>query len=564
MLLNTLEQPIIEHFKDSNIKVMALGGLNEVGKNMYLIECSDEIIIIDSGMLFPDNNYGIDYIVPDFTYLKENEEKIVGLFITHGHEDHIGGIPQLLKQVKIPKIYSGRLANYLIKDKLQEHNIKPDLLEEYNDDSFYTFKNFEISFFRTNHSIPDSFGIAIKTRLGYILHTGDFKIDLTPIANHTDFDKISEYAKSGVLCLLSDSTNANVPRFTQSERKTGESIKSIFSTIHGRIIISTFASNVYRVKQIVEASIKENRKVVVFGRSMEKCLDVARRLNYITPPEGTFVSVKDFQYIDPNHLTIISTGSQGEPIAALSKMADGTHKYVKITKNDTIIFSSSAIPGNQESINRTINKLYHSGATVIVNSPLTETHTSGHAGETELELMIALTKPKYFVPIHGEYSMLKRHRDLAISVGIKEENCFILKNGDVLTFHHDSVFQNYRVKSGNTYIDSNNVEVSGSIIKERRLLSSDGIVTLTIVVNNKKEIIKNIQFDSRGFIFMKESFELISKIKKKTREIYQGFIERNPNGSNQLAENILIFEIGQFIQAQTNRKPIIVPTVLEV
>ena len=560
MLLNTLEQPIIEHFKDSNIKVMALGGLNEVGKNMYLIECSDEIIIIDSGMLFPDNNYGIDYIVPDFTYLKENEEKIVGLFITHGHEDHIGGIPQLLKQVKIPKIYSGRLANYLIKDKLQEHNIKPDLLEEYNDDSFYTFKNFEISFFRTNHSIPDSFGIAIKTRLGYILHTGDF----TPIANHTDFDKISEYAKSGVLCLLSDSTNANVPRFTQSERKTGESIKSIFSTIHGRIIISTFASNVYRVKQIVEASIKENRKVVVFGRSMEKCLDVARRLNYITPPEGTFVSVKDFQYIDPNHLTIISTGSQGEPIAALSKMADGTHKYVKITKNDTIIFSSSAIPGNQESINRTINKLYHSGATVIVNSPLTETHTSGHAGETELELMIALTKPKYFVPIHGEYSMLKRHRDLAISVGIKEENCFILKNGDVLTFHHDSVFQNYRVKSGNTYIDSNNVEVSGSIIKERRLLSSDGIVTLTIVVNNKKEIIKNIQFDSRGFIFMKESFELISKIKKKTREIYQGFIERNPNGSNQLAENILIFEIGQFIQAQTNRKPIIVPTVLEV
>lgn len=564
MLLNTLEQPIIEHFKDSNIKVMALGGLNEVGKNMYLIECSDEIIIIDSGMLFPDNNYGIDYIVPDFTYLKENEEKIVGLFITHGHEDHIGGIPQLLKQVKIPKIYSGRLANYLIKDKLQEHNIKPDLLEEYNDDSIYTFKNFEISFFRTNHSIPDSFGIAIKTRLGYILHTGDFKIDLTPIANHTDFDKISEYAKSGVLCLLSDSTNANVPRFTQSERKTGESIKSIFSTIHGRIIISTFASNVYRVKQIVEASIKENRKVVVFGRSMEKCLDVARRLNYITPPEGTFVSVKDFQYIDPNHLTIISTGSQGEPIAALSKMADGTHKYVKITKNDTIIFSSSAIPGNQESINRTINKLYHSGATVIVNSPLTETHTSGHAGETELELMIALTKPKYFVPIHGEYSMLKRHRDLAISVGIKEENCFILKNGDVLTFHHDSVFQNYRVKSGNTYIDSNNVEVSGSIIKERRLLSSDGIVTLTIVVNNKKEIIKNIQFDSRGFIFMKESFELISKIKKKTREIYQGFIERNPNGSNQLAENILIFEIGQFIQAQTNRKPIIVPTVLEV
>ena len=560
----TIEQPIIDHFKDSNIKIMALGGLGEVGKNMYLIECSDEIVIVDCGMLFPDNNYGIEYIVPDFTYLKENEDKIIGLFITHGHEDHIGGIPELIKNVKINNIYASRLAFYLIKEKLSDLTNKSTNLIEYEDSSIYTFKNFEISFFRTNHSIPDSFGIAIKTRLGYIIHTGDFKIDLTPIANHTDFEKLASYAKSGVLCLLSDSTNANVPRFTQSERRAGDSIKSIFSTITGRIIISTFASNVYRVKQIVEASVETGRKVVVFGRSMEKCLDIAQRLNYITPPKGTLISIKDMEFVNPNKLTIISTGSQGEPLAALSRMADGTHKYVKITENDTIIFSSSAIPGNQDSINKTINKLYRSKATVIVNSPLTETHTSGHGGETELELMIALTKPRYFVPIHGEYAMLKRHKELAILAGVAEENCFILQNGDVLTFHHDMVFQNYRVKSGNSYIDSNNVEVSGSIIKERRLMSEDGVVTLTFLVNNKKELVSTINFSSRGFIFMKESFELISKIKKKTKDIYVDYITRNPDGSLQLAENILIYEVGQFIQSQTNRKPIIVPTILEV
>lgn len=562
-MYKTTEQPILESFNDSNIKVMALGGLEEVGKNMYLVECSDEIIIIDSGMLFPDRNYGIEYIIPDYTYLKTNEHKIVGLFITHGHEDHIGGIPSLLKQVTIKSVYAGPLALNLIKDKLAETNGVNTNLIEYNDDSIYKFKNFEISFFRTNHSVPDSFGIAIKTRLGYILHTGDFKIDFTPVGTPTDFHKITDYSKEGVLCLLSDSTNANVPRFTESEKKVGESIKSIFSTISGRIIISTFASNVYRVKQIVDASVELGRKVVVFGRSMEKCLNVAQRLNYITAKDGTFVSIKDMPFIDPNHLTIISTGSQGEPLAALSKMAEGTHKYVKITPNDTIIFSSSAIPGNQESINRTINKLFHSGANVIVNNEFFDTHASGHGGETELQLMLSLVKPKYFVPIHGEYAMLKRHKDLAVSVGIPEENCFILSNGDVLTFHHDMVFQYYRVKSGNIYVDSNNTEVSGAIIKERRIMSEDGIVTLTIVINKNKEIIMPVQFDSRGFIFMKESFELISKIKKKTKEIYNDYISRNPNGSISLAENILIYEVGQFIQSQTNRKPIIVPTILE-
>lgn len=563
MYTNT-ELPIIDHFKDSNIKIMALGGLGEVGKNMYLFEISDEIVIIDCGMIFPDSNYGVDYIIPDFTYLKENEEKIVGLFITHGHEDHIGGIPFLLKQVSIKQIYASKLSYCLIKEKLNEASLDASILTEYGDSSVYQFKNFEVSFFRTNHSIPDSFGIALKTRLGYILHTGDFKIDLTPISNHTDFSKLLEYSKSGVLCLLSDSTNANVPRFTQSERNMGDNLRSIFSTITGRIIISTFASNVYRVKQIVEASVEHKRKVIVFGRSMEKCLEIAQRLNYITPPAGTIITVKELPFIDPKHLTIISTGSQGEPLAALSRMADGSHKYITIDANDTIIFSSSAIPGNQTSINKTINKLYRSKATVIVNSPLVETHTSGHGGETELELMLALTKPKYFVPIHGEYGMLKRHKELAMAVGIDKDNIFILKNGDVLTIHHDTIFQNYRVKSGNTYIDSKGFEISGAIIKERRILSGDGVVSLLLTVNKNHELIKPIQFDSRGFVFMKESFELISKIKKKAKDIYLDFASRNPTAPSSLAENILIYEIGQFIQQQTARKPVILPTILEV
>ena len=564
MLQSNKNLPVIDHFKDSNIKIMALGGLGEVGKNMYLVEISDEIVIIDCGMIFPDSNYGVDYIIPDFTYLKENEEKIVGLFITHGHEDHIGGIPFLLKQVSIKHIYASRLSLCLIKEKLNEASLDTSPLVEYNDESIYIFKNFEVSFFRTNHSIPDSFGIALKTRLGYILHTGDFKIDLTPISNHTDFTKLLEYSKSGVLCLLSDSTNANVPRFTQSEKNMGENLKSIFSTISGRIIISTFASNLYRVKQIVEASVEQKRKVIVFGRSMEKCLQIAQRLNYITPPAGTIISIKELPFIDPNHLTIISTGSQGEPLAALSRMADGTHKYITINENDTIIFSSSVIPGNQTSINKTINKLYRSKANVIVNSPLVETHTSGHGGETELELMIALTKPKYFVPIHGEYAMLKRHKELAEAVGIDKDNSFILQNGDVLTIHHDKIFQNYRVKSGNVYIDSKGSEISGAIIKERRILSGDGIVSLLLTVNKRNELVKPIQFDSRGFVFMKESFELISKIKKKTKDIYVDFVKRNPKATNSLAENILIYEIGQFIQEQTARKPVILPTILEV
>ena len=419
--------------KENNIRVFALGGLGEVGKNMYVIEANDELLIIDSGILFPDESYGVDYIIPDYTYLKENEHKIIGLFITHGHEDHIGGLPYLLSEVKIPKVYACGLAVGLIKNKLATFANIHINLEEYNKNSIYTFNNFEVSFFRTNHSIPDSYGIAIKTIYGYILHTGDFKFDFTPIAEHTAYSKITQYSDRGVILLLSDSTNAGVSNFTPSETKVSQNIHSIISNIKGRVLISTFASNVYRVQQIVEASVKNGRKVIVFGKSMEKTINVGQQLKYIKAPQGTFINVNEFPHLPPEKITILSTGSQGEPLAALSRIAEGTHKHIKIVPGDTIIFSSSAIPGNQASINRTINKLYKAGANVIVNSPLTDTHTSGHASDAELQLMLCLTRPKYFMPIHGEFAMQKRHVDLAVQTGVKRENCFILNNGDVLT-----------------------------------------------------------------------------------------------------------------------------------
>jgi len=549
--------PVIEEFNDDNIKVFALGGLGEVGKNMYVLECENEIIIIDSGIMFADSNYGVDYIIPDYTYLIKNNHKIKALFITHGHEDHIGGIPHLLNKVNIPVLYASGLAIDLINSKISEYaKLKVDI-QPFDSSSVFKFKHFTISFFRTNHSIPDSYGIAIETRLGYIIHTGDFKFDFTPLANHTEYNKITEYATKGVLCLLSDSTNAMVEKFSVSEMKIGDSIKSIFSNIKGRILISTFASNVYRVGQIVEASVECGRRVIVYGRSMEKTVKVALKNGYIKAPEYTFISSNDLKNYKDDQLTIITTGSQGEPLAALSRIANGTHKQVHLKKGDTIIFSSSAIPGNQEGINRTINKLYKAGANVIVNSPLTDTHTSGHAGEIELQMMLSLAKPQYFVPIHGEYSMQKKHIDLAIATGVKPENCFLLSNGKVLTFADNKVFSLYSVKSGNIYVDDDNIEIEGSIIKERKLLSEEGIVAVIYSVNKNGELITSPNIITRGFIYVKNTDAIMKGIKAKSEQLYNSILRNKAVTSRTQMSNIISYEVSNFIQLKTDRKPII-------
>lgn len=553
--------PIIDSFNDDNIKFFALGGLGEVGKNMYVFECKDEIIIIDSGIMFPDSGYGVDYIIPDYTYLKTNEHKIKALFITHGHEDHIGAIPHLVKSVNIPVIYCNGLALHLIKIKFSEFNSSYSNLIEFNSDSVINFNNFTVSFIRTNHSIPDSFAIAIKTKLGYLIHTGDFKFDFTPLANHTEYHKLSKCAAEGVLCLFSDSTNALVNKFSVSERKISDSIKSIFSNIKGRIIISTFASNVYRVQQIIEASVANNRKVIVYGRSMEKIIKIALKNGYITAPENSFVSGADVKHLSDEHITIISTGSQGEPLAALSRIANGTHKHIQVRNGDTIIFSSSAIPGNQESINRTINKLYKSGANVIVNSPLTDTHTSGHASETELQMMLSLTKPKYFVPIHGEYSMQKRHIELAIATGVNKDNCFILENGKVLTFNKNKVFSLYSVPCDNVYIDENNFNIDSTLIKERRVLADDGLVSIIYSVNRFNELIQPPNIITRGFIYMKNTESIMKSIKIKSEEVFNSFSKKRNLTPKDISNrnNYIINEMSSFILQKTERKPLIIP-----
>lgn len=554
--------PVVESFNDNNIKVFALGGLGEVGKNMYCVECGDELLIIDSGIMFPDSSYGVDYIIPDYTYLINNAHKIKALFITHGHEDHIGGIPHLLSQVKIPVIYSSGIATFLIKSKMSEYAKQDYKIEEYNSNTILKYKHFTVSFFNTNHSIPDSYGISIKTKLGFILHTGDFKFDFTPLGAQTDFQKITSYASKGVLCLLADSTNALVNKFSLSEKKIGESIRNIFSNITGRILISTFASNVYRIQQIIEASIECGRKIIVYGRSMEKIIKVGLKTGYIKAKDGYIITSKDLPTVTDDKLTILTTGSQGEPLAALSRIAQGVHRQIKIKEGDTIIFSSSAIPGNQASINQTINRLYRSGANVIVNSPLADTHTTGHASETELLMMLSLCKPKYFVPIHGEYSMQSRHIDLAISTGVDPNNCFLLENGDVLTFSENKTFNNCKVPTSNVYIDENYVDIDGGLIKERRILSDDGLLSVIYSVDKNNKLLKT-NLVSRGFIYMKNSDALMKSFKTKSEALY-GYYHNNKNSMQAVSFNTyVITELGNFVKEKTERKPIIIPIIMQ-
>lgn len=564
MVKSKNQVPIIERFNDNNVKIFALGGLGEVGKNMYIVECGNEIVIIDCGIMFPDTGYGVDYVIQDYTYLIQNEDKIKGLFITHGHEDHIGAIPHFINQVKVPAIYANGIAIDLILDKLNAQDKEKVNIIAFDKDTIIQYDNFIVSFFQTNHSIPDSYGIAIKTRLGYIIHTGDFKFDFTPVGNSTEYDKLASYGKEGVLCLLSDSTNALVPNFSASERKVSSSIQSIFSSIKGRIIIATFASNVYRVKQIIEASIINKRKVIFYGRSMEKTIKIAIKKGYIEAPDSTFINSNELQYISDEHLTIITTGSQGEPLAALSRIADRTHNQIKIHDGDTIIFSSSAIPGNQESINRTINKVYKQGANVIINSPLTDTHTSGHASETELLIMLSLTKPKYFVPIHGEYSMQKRHIELATLTGVPYENCFLLNNGNVLCFNEKKVFSLYDVACGDIAVDENDNIIDSRLLKERRQLTEEGLLTIIYTTNKYGDLLQAPNVITRGFIYIKNSDSLMKAFKIKAEELYRAYPTK-PFMSlkdQTLRNNYIVEQMTNFVAYKTQRKPLVVPIIM--
>ena len=551
--------------KSDEIGIFALGGLGEVGKNMYVIEAYDQIFIIDAGIMFPDARLlGIDYVIPDFTYLEQNQDRIVGLFITHGHEDHIGGIPYLLKRVKIPKIYASGFAVSLIEAKLGEYkDIKIPKIEEYRSHYTYKFKQIEVSFVRLNHSIPDMHGIAFKTPHGYIFHTGDFKIDLTPVGPAAEYEKLATMSKEGVLALLSDSTNAERNEPIQSEKAIGESIIDLFSNIKGRIIIATFASNIYRMQQIIDASLFSGRKVAVIGRSMENSIEIGIQSGYIKAPSGTFIDPNEINKFKPEELTILSTGSQGEPLAALSRIATGSHRFIKAMPGDTVIFSSSPIPGNQESINRTINSLFRIGAEVITHGPLADTHTSGHGNQSDLKLMLSLTRPKYFLPVHGEHRMLKFHRDLAIDVGVDPNNILIMDNGDVAAISKEGIKKAGTVQAGDIYIDGSGIgDISNNIIWERRSLSEDGLFTVIITVDcQSRVIITDPTIISRGFIYMKGNEALTESLATQIKE----FVSKKFEEDNQIHENELKNNITDFLQDRiydiTQRRPMIIPVI---
>ena len=480
--------------------VFALGGLGEVGKNMYCIQCRDEIIILDCGLIFPgDDLPGVDYVVPDYTYLIRNQEKIKGLFITHGHEDHIGGIPYLLRVCRIPVIYGSKFAIALIEKKLEEHRLNTDTrLEIVDKNSRFDSSCFHIAFFDIIHSIPDCLGLAVRTPNGWIMSTGDFKFDLTPTATNADYQVMAFMGQFGIDLLLSDSTNSAVPGFSISEKQVAKSILEIMNKTAGRLIIATSCG----------------RKVAIIGRSMENVVQIGRDLGHIKANDGDFVEPDALDTYPGNKLCVLCTGSQGEPMAALSRMAAGSHRYIHIIPGDTIVFSSNPIPGNETSVYETVNSLTRLGANVLTNSMLNNLHTTGHASQDEQKLMLQLVKPKYFMPMHGEYKMLKMHADTAVSTGIPEENIFICANGDVVILRdHECFLYDHRIPTDAVYIDGNDSSgIATAVLKDRKILADNGLVSVIVTIDSKtNSILCRPNLVSRGFIYIKESQTLLKE-----------------------------------------------------
>lgn len=552
--------------KEENItQVFALGGLGEVGKNMYCVQNKDEIIIVDSGVMFPEEELlGIDYVIPDYTYLRDNESKIKALLITHGHEDHIGSIPFLLQCVNIPRIYAPAQAKALIDKKLEERNIKYKNLIIYNEDTKIKTKYFNIEFFRTTHSIPDSHGIAIKSPNGTIVMTGDFKIDLTPIGPMSNIHKMAKIGSEGVRLLMSDSTNATIKGTSLSESVVDENLSEIFQNEkQNRIILATFASNIYRLKHIIEICRKNKRKVALFGRSMDTSIDIAVKCGYIKDRK-IIVTPEEATRLKPSQVCLLCTGSQGEPLAALSRIANGTHKQIKLTPNDIVIFSSSPIPGNAASVGKTINKLYLKGVKVYTHGQ-NEIHSSGHGCQNELKLMIRLFKPEYFAPYHGEYRMLKTHCDLAIDCDIPKDKTFILENGDVLNITKDKIYKEGRVPAEDIYVDGSRIgDVGSMVIKDRKLMSSNGVLVIIANIDlfNKKLLAKPM-ITTRGYILVNENETLIRQIERNAGNIIENTLKsKNANYIDIKSE--LINGLMPFLSDKTGRVPIILPIIMNI
>ncbi len=553
--------------KTKKLKIIPIGGLDEIGKNLTAFEYGNEIVIIDCGMAFPDDDMpGVDMVINDISYLARNSQKILGIFLTHGHEDHIGGLPYFLKEINVP-VYGTRLTLGLVEHKLKEHNLLSSvkLIRTRAGQTVEAGEHFTVEFITTNHSIADSVALAIKTPVGTLVHMGDWKIDSTPIVGSMiDLARLGELGKEGVLALMSDSTNVERPGYAMSERSVGDKFDTIFNGCNKRIIVATFASNVHRVQQIIDAAAKNGRKVAVSGRSMENIVEISILLGYMKVPEGTLINIDNIKKYRPNQIVIITTGSQGEPMSALTRMAYSDHRKVEVTKDDLIIISASPIPGNEKSVSNVINELFKIGAEVIYKS-LMDVHVSGHACQEELKLIISLIKPKFFIPVHGEHRHLVLHKALAESVGIPSERCFVLGNGSVLEMDANSARVTGTVPAGHVLVDGLGVgDVGNIVLRDRKHLAQDGLIIVVVTISHDTHLMASRpDVISRGFVYVREAERLIDGIKDIASDaVGECLSKRNVDWA--MMKNTIKNNVARFIYDRTKRNPMILPIIEEV
>lgn len=557
----------LQERKTTPLRIISLGGLNEIGKNIYVYECANDIVIVDCGLAFPDEDMpGVDLVIPDFSYLEKNREKIRGIVLTHGHEDHIGGLPYLLKKINVP-VYATRLTLGLVENKLKEHNLlRTSTLNVVKPRDTVKLGCMSAEFIRVNHSIPDACAIALHTPAGVVIHTGDFKVDYTPIEGGIiDLARFGELGNKGVLALLSESTNAERPGYTMSESTVGNSFKNIFNQADGRrIIVATFSSNIHRIQQIVDNAARQGRKVAVSGRSMLNVISTAIELNYIKIPEGVLIDIEQIRKYPPEKVVIVTTGSQGEPLSALARMSTNDHRQVQITPNDLIIISATPIPGNEKLVGNVVNDLMRLGAEVVYEK-MYDVHVSGHACQEELKMMISLTKPKFFIPIHGEYKHMKKHAGLAMKMGIPEENIFMAELGQVLETNSATMKISNQVPAGRVLVDGLGIgDVGNVVLKDRKLLAEDGLIIVAASIDKKTgNIIAGPDIVSRGFVYVKESETLMHEAKEVAMKVLSecsvksvrewGFIKPQLKDA-----------LGSFIFQKTKRSPMILPVIMEI
>ncbi|SHH60685.1 ribonuclease J [Sporanaerobacter acetigenes] len=551
--------------RNNKLKIIPLGGLGEVGKNITVIEYNDDIVVIDCGLIFPeDEMLGIDMVIPDITYLLKNREKVRAIVLTHGHEDHIGALPYVLKKINVP-IYGTKLTLGLVENKFKEHNITNAKLNIIKPNDIINLGCFNIEFIKTAHSIPDSVALAIHTPIGTVVHTGDFKIDYTPINNNMiDLHKFAEIGSKGVLALLADSTNVERPGYTMSEKTVGATFNDIFLMADQRIIVATFASNIHRIQQIVNSAVLFGRKVVVSGRSMVNVINVALELGYLNIPDGTLIDINDMNNFPYNEIVVITTGSQGEPMSALSRMAYSEHRKLELVPGDLVIISATPIPGNEKTVSRVINQLMEKGANVIYES-LADVHVSGHACQEELKLIHTLVNPKYFIPVHGEYRHLKRHAQLAEELGMDKENIFIAQNGSVIEFTPDSAHFGPSVTSGNILVDGLGIgDVGNIVLRDRKHLSEDGLIVVVVTISKQDgTVIAGPDIISRGFVYVRESEDLMEESRAVVKEVLDECVKNHITDWATLKSNIRDGLRG-FIYEKIKRNPMILPIIMEV